>query len=109
MRNAFEPDHLAAVSTLVARERSGYKAALLGALPGCSVLKSLAGAGIHGGTVYGASDRIGAYPADRPVRPADLGATLLHLLGIRPETELLDRDGRPFRASAGTPIRPLFA
>ncbi len=31
MRHAFEPDHLAAVSTLVSRERSGYKAALLGA------------------------------------------------------------------------------
>jgi hypothetical protein len=31
MRHAFEPDHLAAVSTLVTRERSGYKAALVGA------------------------------------------------------------------------------
>ena len=31
MRHAFEPDHLAAVSTLVTRERGGYKAALLGA------------------------------------------------------------------------------
>ena len=31
MRHAFEPDHLAAVSTLVTRERNGYKAALIGA------------------------------------------------------------------------------
>jgi len=69
----------------------------------------LAGGGIKGGAVYGASDRIGAYPADLPVRPADLGATLLHLLGVRPETELHDRAGRPFRAIDGTPIRPLFA
>jgi high-affinity nickel-transport protein len=30
MRHAFEPDHLAAVSTLVSRERSGIRAALLG-------------------------------------------------------------------------------
>src|SRR5213594_2970714 len=30
MRHALEPDHLAAVSTLIARERSGYRAALLG-------------------------------------------------------------------------------
>src|SRR5262249_26957410 len=30
MRHALEPDHLAAVSTLVSEERSGYKAALLG-------------------------------------------------------------------------------
>ncbi len=69
----------------------------------------LAGGEIKGDTVYGASDRIGAYPAELPVRPADLGATLLHLLGVRPETELHDRAGRPFRASGGTPIRPLFA
>jgi high-affinity nickel-transport protein len=31
MRHAFEPDHLAAVSTLVTREGSGYRAALVGA------------------------------------------------------------------------------
>ena len=31
MRHALEPDHMAAVSTLVQRERSGYRAALLGA------------------------------------------------------------------------------
>src|SRR6266853_1239773 len=30
MRHALEPDHLAAVSTLVSQERSSYKAALLG-------------------------------------------------------------------------------
>ncbi len=58
------------------------------------------------GLLYGASDRIGSYPADRS---AGLGATVLHLLRVRPETELHGRDGRPFRASEGTPIRPLFA
>src|SRR4029453_4509798 len=31
MRHALEPDHLAAVTTLVSRERSGLRAALLGA------------------------------------------------------------------------------
>lgn len=59
--------------------------------------------------MYGASDRIGAYPAGSPVRPSDLGATLLHLLRVRPEAELHGRVGRPFRASEGTPIRSLFA
>jgi len=41
MRHAFEPDHLAAVSTLVARERSGCKAALLGAAWGVGHTASL--------------------------------------------------------------------
>jgi hypothetical protein len=69
----------------------------------------LAGAGIPGGRVHGPSVRIGAYPADSPVTPADLGATVLHLLGVRPETELRDRVNRPFPASTGTPIAALRA
>jgi Protein of unknown function (DUF1501) len=59
--------------------------------------------------VYGKSDKLGGYPADQPVTPADLGATLLHLLGIPPETELHDQLGRTFPASHGTPIRALFS
>jgi uncharacterized protein (DUF1501 family) len=55
----------------------------------------LAGAGVRGGSVYGASDRRGAYPADQPVTPADLAATVLHLLGVPPDLELNDRLGRP--------------
>src|SRR6516162_8134814 len=38
----------------------------------------LAGAGIRGGQVYGASDKIGAYVKDKPVTPQDLGATIYH-------------------------------
>jgi hypothetical protein len=41
MRHAFEPDHLAAVSTLVTRERSGYKAAFVGACWGLGHTASL--------------------------------------------------------------------
>ena len=41
MRHALEPDHLAAVSTLVSRERSGFKAALLGAYWGLGHTLSL--------------------------------------------------------------------
>jgi hypothetical protein len=59
----------------------------------------LAGGGVRGGTIVGASDRIGAYPADRPVRPPDLAATLYRLLGIDtntdPRVRPFIRDGAP--------------
>jgi hypothetical protein len=64
----------------------------------------LAGAGVPAGTVYGASDREGAYPVDAPVSPADLAATLLHLLGVPEDLELTGFGGRPLRACTGSPI-----
>jgi hypothetical protein len=64
----------------------------------------LAGAGVRGGSAYGASDRRGAYPADQPVTPADLAATVLHLLGVPPGLELTDRLGRPLPACTGRPV-----
>src|SRR5262249_25206069 len=45
MRHALEPDHLAAVSTLVTQERNGYKAALMGACWGIGHTVSLVAAG----------------------------------------------------------------
>ena len=42
----------------------------------------LAGGGIRGGLLVGASDKLGANPSHRPVSPADLGATVLAALGI---------------------------
>jgi hypothetical protein len=42
----------------------------------------IAGAGVRGGRVIGASDRRGEHPVDRPATPADLGATVLSRLGI---------------------------
>jgi hypothetical protein len=68
----------------------------------------LAGAGIPGGSAYGASDRSGAHPADSPVTPPDLAATFLHLLGVRPDLEFRDRTNRPLRATDGVPIRGLL-
>jgi hypothetical protein len=68
----------------------------------------LAGAGIRGGQVYGSSDRIAAYPTDKPVLPADLAATIYSALGVDPETEIRDRTGRPYRLSTGRPIAELF-
>jgi len=69
----------------------------------------LAGGGVKGGFVHGASDRIGAYPALDPVTPADLAATIYWRFGIDPATEVHDQTGRPWRIADGTPIRQLFA
>jgi hypothetical protein len=68
----------------------------------------LAGGGVSGGAVYGASDRIGAYPATDPVTPADLAATIYWRFGIDPATEIHDQAGRPHRLAAGEPIQRLF-
>lgn len=69
----------------------------------------LAGAGIHGGAVYGASDRSGAYPSRDATSPEDLAATMLHALGIPPETELNDAVGRPLRINEGRALASLFS
>jgi hypothetical protein len=69
----------------------------------------LAGAGIQGGAIYGASDKIGAHPANNPVSPADLTATMYYALGIDPTTEIHDPAGRPLKIADGTPLRQLFA
>ncbi len=63
-----------------------------------------AGAGIQAGSVYGASDRSGAAPAENPVMPADITATLMHLLGIPADLEIVDRTQRPQRACSGKVI-----
>lgn len=57
----------------------------------------LIGGGFQPGLVYGASDQIGAYPADSPLIPGDVIATLYHTLGIPPETVLRDNLNRPHR------------
>lgn len=68
----------------------------------------LAGGGVAGGAVYGASDKVGAYPALDPVTPADLAATIYWRFGIDPATEITDQTGRPFRLAEGDPLRRLF-
>ena len=46
----------------------------------------MAGGGITPGAIYGASDRIGAYPSADPVTPDDIAATMFWALGIDPAT-----------------------
>ncbi|HLJ09997.1 MAG TPA: DUF1501 domain-containing protein [Planctomycetaceae bacterium] len=67
----------------------------------------LAGGGIRGGAVYGASDKIGAYVKDRPVRPQDLGATIYHSFGV-PLDLRLGNDGFTRPISSGQPMLELF-
>lgn len=67
----------------------------------------LAGAGIHGGTVYGTSDKQGAYVKDRLVSPEDFGATIYQALGVPLETRL-SPDGATRPVSTGHPIQELF-
>ncbi len=68
----------------------------------------LAGGGVRGGAVYGASDRFGAYPARDPVTPGDLAATLFWRFGLEPTTPIRDLTNRPYRLAEGEPLTGLF-
>ncbi len=68
---------------------------------------ALAGGGVQGGQVVGASDPLGAYPRSGRVEPQDLAATVLHCLGHAPQRELHDHLGRPSPISRGEPIAAL--
>ena len=58
---------------------------------------ALAGGGVRGSQIIGTSDATGESPADRPVTPSDLSATIYRLLGIDPSTSLQTPDGQPVR------------
>ncbi len=69
----------------------------------------VAGGGVKGGRVVGATDRHGERPKERPVTPGDLHATIYHVLGVDPSTCFLNRSGRPVPAiDSGTIISELF-
>jgi len=68
----------------------------------------LAGARVHRGTTFGASDRQAAYPHANPVGPWDLAATMFHALGVDPGGHYLDLNRRPFPVTVGAPILGLF-
>lgn len=57
----------------------------------------MAGGGIKGGTVYGATDEFGFQAAENPVTVHDLHATMLHLLGFDHEKLTFRYAGRDFR------------
>ena len=68
----------------------------------------MAGGGIPGGQVYGASDPQAAYPIANKVTQDDIAATIYHLLGFQPDDEVHDRLNRPHRLALGEPIYDLL-
>jgi uncharacterized protein (DUF1501 family) len=66
---------------------------------------AMAGGGIRGGMVHGASDRLGGSPKDGLVRPEDITATIFHCLGYAPETEMHEPQGRGLAISKGEVVR----
>ena len=70
----------------------------------------LAGAGIQGGLVHGASDQQAAFVQDKPVHIRDIVATVYQLLGIDPELLVYDAAKRPMAiAHGGKPVREILS
>jgi uncharacterized protein (DUF1501 family) len=68
----------------------------------------LAGGGIRGGQVYGSSDKLAEFPADKPVGAEHVAHTVFHALGIN-DLMARDREGRPFHLmDEGRPLVELF-
>jgi len=57
----------------------------------------MAGGGVRGGTVHGASDEFGSKAVEKPVHVHDLQATMLHLLGLDHTRLTYRHSGRDFR------------
>lgn len=60
----------------------------------------MAGGGVRGGQVIGATNEFGEFPVDRPVGPPDLAFSMLKLLGVDPTAELMSPGGRPMKIMA---------
>jgi hypothetical protein len=63
-----------------------------------------AGGGIRGGQVVGASDKLGAYPAEAPQKPENFAATIYRALGLPQTTHWRDELDRPHYIYHGEPI-----
>ncbi len=69
----------------------------------------LGGGGLNPGQAVGASNGKGEYPAEYPIKPADVLATIYSQLRINLDTKFIDNSGRPIAINnAGTPIRQLI-
>jgi arylsulfatase A-like enzyme len=71
----------------------------------------LAGGGVRGGVVHGATDEFGFRAVENPVSVHDLHATMLHLMGFDHERLTYRHAGRDFRLTdvSGEVVRPVVA
>lgn len=67
-----------------------------------------AGGGIRRGQILGQTDKQGGLPITEAYTPADLAATIFHLIGIDRDAEFRDLEGKPYQFCQGEPIRPLY-
>jgi hypothetical protein len=71
----------------------------------------VAGAGVSRGALYGKSDATASSPAEKPVHPVQLLATMYHTLGIDPHTIVYNHLNQPRElvdARFGEPVTGLF-
>jgi hypothetical protein len=68
----------------------------------------VAGAGIRRGALYGKSDSTASSPAETPVHPIQLLATIYHALGIDPHTMVLNHLNQPRELVQADPVTALF-
>jgi hypothetical protein len=75
---------------------------------GSAMFCLLGGGGLKGGQIVGETNRLGEYPASRPITCGDLHATIYHVLGVDPSVSFLNHAGRPVPAvDHGTTIEEL--
>ena len=67
-----------------------------------------AGAGIQRGAVYGKSDATGSSPAENPVHPIQMLATVYHAFGIAPKTTQYNHLNQPRELIQAEPVPALF-
>jgi hypothetical protein len=68
----------------------------------------IAGAGIQRGALYGRSDATGSSPAENPVHPTQILATVYHALGIDPHTIVYNHLNQPRELVQAEPVVGLF-
>ena len=76
---------------------------------GNAISVMMAGGGLKGGVVVGATNSKAEFPIERPLVPADILATVYHVMGIDPTTSFKDFAGRPVpMLDEGAPIAELI-